>query len=647
MADGEEWDDLFAKASGQNVKKQVVKPKKKNKKKSSRKQQRRAWEQLLEARIHVPGPDASWPHMGKLGESVMQGSKCSGWKKEKEDKCSKCGKSPLFHRLRLDDSAARIESNLVWPAQLFFMIRNLRCVSVLVATNEVAIHEIVGFARKESNRMKHCMPEVLTDLSFGEGQVFGPKCQAVLNAVDALAEHDETSFEEAVRFIMACDDAYYRLYYIIISGRWARCHENAAFYFAHPAEYFHIPFLAWEGTDGCTADWDEFVKFIVSRYNESSRKYNHEKLQNEIAARYGFDPFRVDQQLEYTDALSFLHHNRALETVRLFYKSGWMLTKEASEQTKEAMDKPVDNQGLSRHETPAPPILAEWRDSCRDRLCNLYAYATVSDKAVQRIKDNLKDVGMTGGIVEVGAGTGYLSALLERAGIDVVAWDLFPPNDTGRNNGDMNEYHGHTPEFFPVSKGDTSEVRRQLPSLKADTALLLCYPPPESPMAKDALTAYLDNGGRCLVHIGEFGGLTGSPEFEELLVGSFCCVDRSPCLSWGTDAAEVTFWVRDDEKTRRKQCLLLPCSNCGKVEASKRCRLVRHVAYWGQACAEEHAPMLSTYLAINMIPLTAETLQYDNDRHFSPIWQGKRIVGGKAMADESLQSARAKKAKRT
>jgi len=56
--------------------------------------------------------------------------------------------------------------------------------------------------------------------------------------------------------------------------------------------------------------------------------------------------------------------------------------REATNQTKEALDKLVDTQGSSRHEKPTPPILAEWRDSCRDWLCNLYAYATVSDKAI-------------------------------------------------------------------------------------------------------------------------------------------------------------------------------------------------------------------------------------------------------------------------
>ena len=154
----------------------------------------------------------------------------------------------------------------------------------------------------------------------------------------------------------------------------------------------------------------------------------------------------------------------------------------------------------------------------------------------------MKNAGISGGIIEIGAGTGYVASLLKDAGINTVAWDIRPPGSTKSN-----EYHGSTPEFCNVAKGDPSDLRLRFPSLKAeaDEALLLCYPPPESPMAKEALEAYLAGGGKCLIHIGEFSGLTGSTAFEDLLVRHFYCVDRIPCLAWGTDASMVTVWLRN------------------------------------------------------------------------------------------------------
>ena len=50
-----------------------------------------------------------------------------------------------------------------------------------------------------------------------------------------------------------------------------------------------------------------------------------------------------------------------------------------------------------------------------------------------------------------------------------------------------------------------------------------------------------------LIHIGEFKGLTGSSPFEHYLLRYFYCTDRWPCLTWGTDAAEVTVWRARDE----------------------------------------------------------------------------------------------------
>lgn len=628
MADDDPWGELFAKASGketvtqEEVQQPDVEKSKRKKRRRSRKKDQPNHALLLEGRMKIPSETTTteWPTWARLGESMLnedndKSSVCRCWIGKDHAKCNSCGRTALFHALSTSDAC--------WPSlHVFCSLRNLRCVGVLMATEKVPTDALAGFACNESYLLVQAVRKAKSSLGDGEDEVLESKCQGVRNAVDAIFDVQSKKkqdgavpdlFAKAVRLVIACDDLYYRLYYLSISS----VLPLGGLSLPHPAEYFHIPFLAWVGMERSLREWRDFV--------DSLGLLNDEKLREEISARYGIDISDPCQLPQHTHVLSYLHTNRAMETVRLFYKSGWISKREAEEQTMKALEMPVSTDGLSRHDTPAPPILSEWRDSCRDRLCNLYAYATVSNEAVGRIKNDLKNAGIAGGVIEVGAGSGYLAALFQEAGIPVVAWDVHPPGSRLA----LNEYHGHTPGFCEISKGSPSDLRRH--PTAANVALLLCYTPPESSMAKDALEAYLDVGGRCLVHIGEFGGLTGSPAFESLLVPSCYCVDRFPCLAWGTDAAEVTVWIRADggEQGKREQRLLLPCSNCGKAEASRQCRLVRHVAYCGSKCFELHSHRLTTHFAMNMIPIKAEALSFDDDRHFIPIRTGKKEKGKK------------------
>lgn len=624
------WGDLFAKASGETVivtekRKIDEKPRRKKRKRSKQKDNETSRNQLLAGRLNVPNQDTPWPKWAHLEESLL---KCDAWQGSQHSSCNKCGKSALHHTLRVTNNNE--SSN--WPLQVFCCLRNLRCASFLLALGSVQLSQVADFVRSESNLLRRTVQSNIALLSaHGEDQVLESKFQAVMEAVHTILDNakpcrnQEDDFEKAIQLIIATDDMYYRLYYLMISGVLTLRNGVSL---PHPAEYYHVPFLAWVGMNEDLKDWEEFLEHACSR-NNSGDSNRERVLRNEFAMRYGIDPFQTgDHPTKHTDVLTYLHHNRIMETAYLFHKSGWLSTTHAAVQTMQALDqKPTPGDTLSRHDTPAPPILSEWRDSCRDRLCNLYAYATVPSESVQRMKKVLESNDISGGIIEIGAGSGYLATLLKQQGIPVVAWDIHPPGSSVRGAA-LNEYHGHTPGFCNIEKGGLNDLRRHS-STTANAALLLCYPPPESPMAKDALEAYLDIGGRCLIHIGEFGGLTGSPAFESLLVRSCHSVDRFPCLSWGTDAAEVSVWIRaDDEGKKQEQRLLLPCSICGKREASKRCRLVRHVVYCSKNCFEQHSSLLSVHLAMNMIPITASRLNFDDDRHFMSIQTGKR-GGGK------------------
>jgi hypothetical protein len=628
MAD-DGWQDLFAKAAG--GKNEVLPPKKRQKlkKKTRLKKRSDGFPTFLASRMNMPGTDIACPTWASLGIHMSERVGCEGWEEEHgTELCRNCVTNPLQHSLVVNEEfiAKQGGSQLIWLFRMLCSVRNLRCISVL------AVMESNHWAKAARADSLFSL-EVFSRLSPGEAGLLITKCRTVIRTAEALfrratkgeaiSKNDKanmpTLFEEAIRLIIACDDVYYRLYYLQIS-RSVPIESDASLYIPHPAAYFHVPCLAGSGM-GNDSEVKEFLEVVLSQQNKCSSMYNKEKLRDEIADRYGFDLFQVERRLAFTDVLSYLHRNRSMETVRLFCTSSWNTTKAAHHQTMKAIRVPVSDTGLSRHETAAPPILAEWRDSCRDRLCNLYAYATLAPGTEERIKAHLENAGLSG-VIEIGAGTGYLALLLQKAGIEIIAWDVHPTGMDRNTANALNEYHGHTPAFCSIEKGGPADLRRRFHKAgrKPNDALLLCYPPPDSSMAQDALAAYLQVGGTCLVHIGEFVGLTGTADFEDLLLHYFNCADRFPCLTWGTDAAEVTIWIKNDsEQPRRSPPLLLPCSNCGKVEASKRCRLVRHVAYCGETCFEEHSPVLTVHLAMSMIVMKAESLNFLDDHYFVPI----------------------------
>jgi hypothetical protein len=123
------------------------------------------------------------------------------------------------------------------------------------------------------------------------------------------------------------------------------------------------------------------------------------------------------------------------------------------------------------------------------------------------------------GVVEVGAGTGYRAWQLEQAGIDVAAYDPFPPSEENR-------YCKGGP-YTTVLSGDASAAKHH-----PDRALLMVWPPYGGHSARHALSVYT---GDLLIYAGEgFGGCTADDDFYELLAAEWTEVSSSPC--------HVTWW---------------------------------------------------------------------------------------------------------
>lgn len=153
-----------------------------------------------------------------------------------------------------------------------------------------------------------------------------------------------------------------------------------------------------------------------------------------------------------------------------------------------------------------------------------YAWAIPSPAAVDYVA---KASG--GKIIEIGAGTGYWANQLTQVGVHVVAYDLYPVDGPTEN-----EYHRVITEpeyrspftslhpYFPVCLGGA-----EMAGVYPDRTLLLCWPPYDEPVARDALASYQQAGGRNLIYIGEGkGGCTGDDAFHQLLKDHWMPVDR-------------------------------------------------------------------------------------------------------------------------
>ena len=568
------WDDLFDLAAGkQSGSKSVVPGNEPNA--FAAKQQKKKYsgiprtgsilvnDSMLAGRMIVPDPKSYLPSWCRLGTGMLK-KKCHGWQGvEKDGKhCRACKKSPLLHRLVPQNEQKE------FSASAFCLLRNIRCASFLSVT--MGLDELKHVAFQDALSISR-LP--FPGISPGEAGLLEEKANAILN----LAKGKNLSNECNIRLIIACDAFYLRLYYLQISA--ALEYSNPL---PHPTKYF------------VSSDW---------RINSGSED-KFATLCESIRVEEVRERFGLQSRSKNHHPLSFLHKQRLIETHSLF--QGSKISMSSSFQDK--MNEPMKHLSstLEYHETPAPPILAEWRDSCRDVLCNLYAYATLSSDSIKELKGVLTTHTIRS-IIELGAGTGYIARILANQGLVVEAVDMTPPDQS------MNEYHGQTPPFYSVKKGTIESLHGRN---SVDEALLLCYPPPQSDMAHDALDVFVEQGGTFMIYIGEFAGLTASTSFEIMLKQEFQCILRRPCLTWGTDASSMTVW-RKLETPLPTPSLLLPCSKCGEREATRRCRLARHVVYCSQNCFREHVQTLKLYFQFGNITFDVDSLDFTIETHFS------------------------------
>ena len=205
---------------------------------------------------------------------------------------------------------------------------------------------------------------------------------------------------------------------------------------------------------------------------------------------------------------------------------------------------PGPNEGTMRGSDPLScSTVRAWWHAVRFRVAAWSAFACPSDAAVNALKVFSHGCGL----MEMGAGVGYWAMVLRSAGVDVLAYDKIPPSSSSSSSGKAsvkqmasNEYHGRFDEWSEVLYGDAATGR------DTNRVLMLCYPPPNDPMAVRTLRGFT---GSRLAYVGEILGDTGTVDFE-LLLASEWNLTHDPIIlpNFGNTCYSLTLWTRKEKK---------------------------------------------------------------------------------------------------
>jgi hypothetical protein len=306
--------------------------------------------------------------------------------------------------------------------------------------------------------------------------------------------------------------------------------------------------------------------------------------------KYGHgDEMCADISTLNPNPLYVLYRSRWLETFSLFSESGLKVV---------AGDCRPSGMGstLKGDDPLCPMLLNSWRDSIRNFACFCYAFAVPNEQA-------LSAIGRFAPVIEIGAGTGYWASLLRARGVDVIALDIDPPSSTRPN-----EYHGHCGTHTKVERGNPASLTKIGTS---EHSLFLCYPPPDSSMAFDALNAFR---GSTVIHVGEFNGDTGTAAFHSRLERDFVLIERIYLPNFGNTCYDLTIWQKRGVGI---DSLTLPpsitsCTVCGGVDLPlRRCRFTCAVQFCGELCRLAGEDGHSKELQKRHLLLDAKSLSFE------------------------------------
>lgn len=152
-----------------------------------------------------------------------------------------------------------------------------------------------------------------------------------------------------------------------------------------------------------------------------------------------------------------------------------------------------------------------------EHVCK-FSFAVPSDDAIRAL------LGL-GPIFDPMAGTGYWAHVLEKAGADVVAYDIDPYRPYKPETGERLELG----RWCEVKQGDCEQVAES----HGDRAMLLVWPPYHNDAGERALKGHQRSGGTVVAYVGEEEhGCTGTPAFHEMLAEQYELVQRVGVKKW-------------------------------------------------------------------------------------------------------------------
>lgn len=147
-------------------------------------------------------------------------------------------------------------------------------------------------------------------------------------------------------------------------------------------------------------------------------------------------------------------------------------------------------------------------------------------------------------ILEIGAGSGYWSAVIDEAGGEIIATDYLPPNVPYDNlpDGYMNAVGTQEHQFLPLEREEEESFQKVWHTIHiADHscvqsypshAILLCHPPVAE--WTEELLGYCHLGQELVLVSEWFPGADGTPLFFNCLLENWELVERFPVYDWSS-----------------------------------------------------------------------------------------------------------------
>ncbi|CAI5731376.1 unnamed protein product [Hyaloperonospora brassicae] len=614
--------------------------------------------QLLEHVADVLPEACALRACGVPGCSCVNGSKVIGLQSRKEEdshwtskhvleraECQKCRHGVLQHEVKVredavDGVAARVSGTQRLLQALFQVIRFGRisaiCLQSRVWTTSALdqLDAVVGHLKRQCTSGGSQNGQKSADEVQHERQLLSHLQTQLRKARQAVG----TASWDVLRIALACewDQLYFQTYYValVLYGRACGAVPSPEVYWKDLEQF----------TPESALQLETFVHRELVNSSVPSRLVAALALPGLTSSaskdELGRKKLRLAQQ-ESDNPLLAIYHARLREGVHLFYEEGVGMNGEmdavlatssgndSSASTKIKSNKKKlqkknyrrerkngaraginieQNVSAALAEMPCFPLLADWRNNCRDWCCHLYAYATPTQQALDVMKKYAP-------IVEIGAGTGYWCSLLQRRGVDIVAYDKAPPSDA---NASGNVYHGHVPQYCSVGRAGP-EVLGQKDMEKR--SLFLCYPPPGDAMAVRSVQLFQ---GNVVMHVGEWQGDTGDSRFEHELQRRFVLVEEIALPNWGNSAYGLTVWRRKAKGVEHVAWKAMSCFQCGKTRTAaaaegkrlRRCVVCKTNVYCSPACAQQDAVGHAAEHAIRLVFLEAPASSSAYDRMF-------------------------------